>query len=81
MTLDSLSIAYVWPTMILYSPYHLSKTNKIYLPSVTTLATTSTSVDGGEAGYCDDVTEHLYVNELSLTKAANLAILTVKTAF
>ena len=30
-------------------------------------------MEGGESGYCDDVTEHLYVKELSLTKAAKLA--------
>ena len=52
------------------------------LPSVTTLATTSTSVDGGEAVYCDDVTEHLYVNDdWPVKAAASLAALIVRTAF
>ena len=51
------------------------------LPNVSTLATTSSSLEAGELAYCDDVTEHVYVKDDSLANdAANLVFLIVSTA-
>ena len=50
------------------------------VPNLTTLPTTSTLLEAGELEYCDDVTEHLYVNDVLLANNDNFAGLIVSTA-